>query len=154
MPLAASFLATDSRNWIIKLATMRHEGDPPEEERPRPRPRVVDKRVSSREAREEAERAPEPPTPPQEAERLAQQLSEVSSRDWVVNTAVTLANVGAAKIDRGLLEDSRLAIDALSALINAVGPSLGEAENPLRQTLAQLQFAYAQGMQPPPAQPS
>lgn len=175
---------------------MRDEGGPEEDKRPRPR--VVDKRVSARPAEEpeeargarearEAPSGPEPsppaaepsPTAPvaaepgaaaagpegrageplwtpeqeEEAQALAQQLAEVSSRDWVVNTAVTLANVAAAKLDQGLAEDSNLAIDSLAALLQAVGPRLGEAEAPLRQTLAQLQLAYTQGIRPRPNPP-
>ena len=143
----------------------------------RPRPRVVDKRVSagggsgaprtasSRPAAPEpaaAEAAPEPVpagdaggedlwTPEQEAEarRFAQQLVDTPSRDWVVNVAVTLANVAAAKVEAGVREDARVVIDALAALVTAVGADLGEAQAPLRQTLAQLQMAYAHTTGPP-----
>jgi hypothetical protein len=138
----------------------------------RPRPRVVDKRVSagggagaartapSRQpapepAAPEAPPEPMPPadaggedlwTPEQEAEarRFAQQLVDTPSRDWVVNVAVTLANVAAAKVEAGVRDDARVAIDALAAVVSSVGPDLGEAQAPLRQTLAQLQMAYAQ----------
>jgi hypothetical protein len=91
----------------------------------------------------------EPPlwTPEQEAEaqRFAQQVVETPSRDWVVNTAVTLANVAAAKLEAGAAADAELAIDALAGIVSGVGPQLGDAEGPLRQTLAQLQMAFAQG---------
>ena len=152
---------------------------PTDEHEERPRPRVVDKRVSSRsEAPADAQSpAPEPPrreppaakpapqapasagagaaddareplwTPEQEAEarRFAQEVVETPSRDWVLNTAVTLANVAATKLDAGRAEDAHLAIDALAALVGGVGSRLGDAEAPLRQTLAQLQMAFAQG---------
>jgi hypothetical protein len=146
----------------------------------RPRPRVVDKRVSARSEPSEAPGAPpepsarevpaqpeaapqvappgeQPPgaepgeaplwTPEQEAEaqRFAQQIVETPSRDWVVNTAVTLANVAAAKLEAGVAPDAELAIDALAGIVSGVGPRLGDAESPLRQTLAQLQMAFAQG---------
>jgi hypothetical protein len=90
-------------------------------------------------------------TPEQEAEarRWAQHIIETPSREWVLNTAVTLANVAAAKLEAQLASDARLAIDALAAIIDSVGPDLGDAETPLRQTLAQLQMAYAQGIGPP-----
>jgi hypothetical protein len=153
-----------------------------EEERERPRPRVVDKRGSARAREAPAPVAPTEPaaetragrppppeqtppaphgaegrdeplwTPEQEAEarRFAQQVVETPSRDWVLNTAVTLANVAAAKLEAGAAQDARLAIDALSGLINAVGSQLGDAEAPLRQTVAQLQLSYAQGVGPAP----
>jgi hypothetical protein len=75
---------------------------------------------------------------------MVQQMTEVPALDWVLNLAVTLANVAGAKLDRGQVQDSQIAIEALSGIIEKTGPRLGEAEQPLRQTLAQLQLAYAQ----------
>ena len=96
--------------------------------------------------------ASEPPwTPEQEeqARRIAQEIRDTPSRDWVLNAAVTLANVAATKIDAGLAAEAQLAIDALSGIVNGVGPRLGEAEAPLRQTIAQLQMAFTQAAPPP-----
>jgi hypothetical protein len=42
------------------------------------------------------------------------------------------------------LADARLAIDALAAVVERLGPGLGEAETPLRQALNQIQLAYVQ----------
>jgi hypothetical protein len=83
-------------------------------------------------------------TEAEEARRIAQQIVEVPSEEWIVNVAVTLANVAGAKLDAGRLDDAQPAIDALAGLVNAVGARLGSAETPLRQTLAQLQMVYAQ----------
>ncbi|MEA2507984.1 MAG: hypothetical protein QOG21_66 [Actinomycetota bacterium] len=93
-------------------------------------------------------------TPEQEAEaaRMAQEIAETPSFEWVVNTAVTLANVAATKLELGSGADAQLAIDALAGLLNSVGPRLQQAESPLRQTLAQLQLAYAEGLSAPPPQ--
>ncbi|MBA3349633.1 MAG: hypothetical protein H0T12_03660 [Actinobacteria bacterium] len=90
-------------------------------------------------------------TPEEEAEaqRIAQEIAARPSLEWVVNVAVTLANVAGTKLDQGDATDARLAIDALAGIVNGAGTSLGDAENPLRQTLAQLQLAYAQAMGPP-----
>jgi hypothetical protein len=146
-------------------------------ERERPRPRVVDKRVSAgggsggtaagppRAESPAPPRVPEAPpeggeppaageplwTPEQEAEarRFAQQVVETPSLDWVVNTAVTLANVAAAKLEAGLAPDAQLAIDSLAAILGSVGSRLGDAESPLRRTLAELQMAYAQSAPTP-----
>jgi hypothetical protein len=92
-------------------------------------------------------------TPEQEAEakQMAQEIAETPSLEWVVNAAVTLANVAATKLELGGGSDAQLAIDALAGLINSVGSKLQQAETPLRQTLAQLQLAYAQRL--PPSQP-
>jgi hypothetical protein len=42
------------------------------------------------------------------------------------------------------LDDARLAIDALAAVVDKLGDSLGEAETPLRQALNQLQLAFVE----------
>ncbi|MBN2623125.1 MAG: hypothetical protein JXA83_07150 [Acidimicrobiales bacterium] len=42
------------------------------------------------------------------------------------------------------LDDARVAIDALKAVVDAVGSRLGEAETPLRQALHQLQLAFVE----------
>jgi hypothetical protein len=81
---------------------------------------------------------------------MAQQIVETPSLEWVVNTAVTLANVAGTKLDAGAVADARLAVDALAALVNGLGSQLAQAEAPLRQTLAQLQLAYAENAAPPP----
>ena len=80
---------------------------------------------------------------------MARDLAERPSADWVLNIAVTLANVAGAKIQLGVVEDARLAIDTLEAIVNSVASQLEGAEAPLRQTLAQLQMAYAQAIKPP-----
>ena len=91
-------------------------------------------------------------TPQQEAEaaRMAQEIADTPSLEWVVNTAVTLANVAATKLELGAGGDAQLAIDALAGILTSVGPRLQQAESPLRQTLAQLQLAYAERLTPPP----
>lgn len=140
------------------------------EQQERPRPRVVDKRVSAgghsppepAAPPEASPTTPEPSppvgaeepiwTPEQEAEamRVAEEIAERPSLDWVVNTAVTLANVAATKLQVGDPADAQIAIDSLSGILGATAGRLSDAEAPLRQTLAQLQLAYAQRMAPPP----
>lgn len=92
-------------------------------------------------------------TPEEEAEarRVAQEIAQTPSIEWVVNTAATLANVAGAKLDLGAAADAQLAIDALAGIVNSVGPRLQGAEKPLRQLLADLQLAYAQAMAGPGA---
>jgi len=108
----------------------------------------------------EGPRGTEPPgqvwTPEQEEEarRMAEEMARIPSTEWVINVAVTLANAAGTKLNEGLWDDGGLAIDALSAIIEKVGPRLGEAEAPLRQTLAQLQMAYAQMAAKPEGPPS
>jgi hypothetical protein len=40
------------------------------------------------------------------------------------------------------LDEARVAIDAFAAVVERLGPRLGEAEPPLRQALNQIQLAY------------
>ena len=107
----------------------------------------------------QAPEASEPPppgqevwTPEQEAEarRMAEEIAKTPSLDWVVQTAVTLANVAGTKMQLGAAADAQLAIDALAGIVDTVGPRLEDAEAPLRQTLAQLQMMYAERAAPPP----
>jgi len=84
------------------------------------------------------------PEQEEEARRMSEEMARIPSLEWVINVAVTLANAAGTKLNAGLRDDSGLAIDALAAIIEKVGPQMGEAEAPLRQTLAQLQMAYAQ----------
>jgi hypothetical protein len=90
-------------------------------------------------------------TPEQEAQarQIAQEIAETPSYEWVVNTAVTLANVAGTKLDLGAVADAQLAIDALGGILDAAGSRLQQAEAPLRQTLAQLRLAYAERVTPP-----
>jgi hypothetical protein len=110
----------------------------------------------------------QPPSPPpasdagevwtpeqeQEARRMADEMAQIPSLEWVINVAVTLANAAGTKLNAGSAEDAALAIDALAAIVEKVGPRMGDAEAPLRQTLAQLQMAYAERVGKPqgPAQ--
>ena len=91
-------------------------------------------------------------TPEQEAEarQIAQEIAETPSLEWVVNSAVSLANIAATKLDLGQPQDAGLAIDALNGILKEVGPKLGNVEQPLRQTLAQLQMAFAERVAPTP----
>jgi len=97
------------------------------------------------------------PEQEQEARRMSEEMSQIPSLEWVINVAVTLANAAGTKLNTGRWDDAGLAIDALSAIIEKVGSRMGEAETPLRQTLAQLQMAYAQMAAgtggPPPSAP-
>jgi hypothetical protein len=155
-----------------------------EQEQERARPRVVDKRVSSGgsaapppatptaavpEPQAEAETSlPPSPAPgagpgsgqvwtPQqeeEARKIAEEIAATPAIEWVVNATVSLANIAATKLDLGQTSDAQIAIDAFAGIMKAVGPQLGNVEQPLRQTLAQLQMAYAERATTPPAPPS
>jgi hypothetical protein len=82
---------------------------------------------------------------------MSDEMAKIPSVEWVVNVAVTLANVAGTKLERGATADAKVAIDALAGLVNALGGQLAEAETPLRQTVAQLQMSYVQGGPRPPS---
>ena len=42
------------------------------------------------------------------------------------------------------LEEARIAIDALAAVVDALGPRLGEAHTPLTQAVHQLRLAFVE----------
>jgi hypothetical protein len=81
---------------------------------------------------------------------MAEEIAERPGLDWVVNSAVSLANIAATKLQIGDPADAQICIDALAGLLNGLTGRLQDAEQPLRQTLAQLQMAYAERVAPPP----
>ena len=81
---------------------------------------------------------------------MAEEIAATPSIEWVVNTAVSLANIAATKLDLGKAADASLPIDALAGILDKVGDKLGNVEKPLRQTLAQLQMAFAERAATPP----
>jgi hypothetical protein len=85
-----------------------------------------------------------------EARAIAEEIVRRPSADWVVNSAVSLANIAATKLEMGDPADAQLCIDALAGILKETGSKLGEVEQPLRQTLAQLQMAFAQRVAGPP----
>src|SRR4051812_40161470 len=106
----------------------------------RPRPRVVDRRISARSDEESPAPAPSPPevsdeptsseAPPDEAgpppaevwtpereeqaRQIAEEIAATPSIEWMVSVAATLANVAGAKLEGGDVADARLPIDALA----------------------------------------
>jgi hypothetical protein len=52
------------------------------------------------------------------------------------------------------LDDARIAIDALAAVVDALGPRLGEAETPLRQAVHQLRLAFVEASRSPSTEPA
>jgi hypothetical protein len=87
-------------------------------------------------------------------QRIAQEIAQRPSVEWVVNTALTLVNVAGTKLELGQASDAQLAIDALAGMLQSAQGRLGSAEQPLRQALAELQLGFAQKAAPPqPDQP-
>ena len=99
---------------------------------------------------------PEPPPiddgPEPTEEELAQlaemqrQLLAVPAAVVVANHAIGLFQLAALHINQEQpnLEQASIAIDALAAIVERLGPRLGEHEQVLRDALAQLQMAFVE----------
>ena len=106
--------------------------------------------------RPEPEPAPEPTgdelTPEQQqqlAEEMAQMQAElvsVPASIVVANHAVGLFQLAAIHLNQRPpnLEEGRLAIDAMAALVDAVAGRLGDEEQSLKDGLSQLRLAFVQ----------
>ncbi len=93
----------------------------------------------------------------EEIRALEAEMAKLTVDDVLLQTIVTLINLGARKA--GLVEGSeadlpqvRKAVDGARALLPLVEADHGEALAPVREALSQLQMAYVQksGRQPPP----
>ena len=93
----------------------------------------------------------------EEIRALEAEMEKLTVDDVLLQTVVTLINLGARKA--GLAEGKeadlpqvKQAIDAARALLPIVEPRHGEALGPVRDALSRLQMAYVQqtgGQQPP-----
>ena len=94
-------------------------------------------------------RGPEPQQPQAEEptpEQLIEQIRKVRVADLLVSTMSTLAQLAYVKLDPSSLDldDARLAIDALRALLPVVdGTAPAELVRDFHQVIANLQLAYA-----------
>jgi hypothetical protein len=85
--------------------------------------------------------------------RLEEELRKITVRDVLVQTVVTLINLGGQKLglsgdpkDAADPEQTRVAIEAVRSLLPLLeaDPSSAQQVKPVRDALAQLQMAYAQ----------
>lgn len=81
-----------------------------------------------------------------ELEQAREQLAQTPASLVVANHAIGLFQLAAIHLDRepANLDDARLAIDALAALVEGLHGRLGDEEQTLRDALAQLQLAYVE----------
>ena len=82
----------------------------------------------------------------QEMAQVQQQIAATPAAQLVANHAMGFYELAAIKLsqDPPLFAEAQLAIDALSAVLDSVGPRLGDDLAPLRQGLQQLQMAFVQ----------
>lgn len=81
-----------------------------------------------------------------ELEEVRSQLLEAPVEVVVANHAYGLFELAALHLSSKPphLSQSRLAIDALGALVEGLGDRLGQVEAPLKEALAQIRMAYVQ----------
>lgn len=81
-----------------------------------------------------------------EMEAMERELASTPAAVVIANHAVGLFQLAAIHLNQRppQLEDGRLAIDALAALLDSVSGRLGDDETALRQGLDQLRMAFVQ----------
>lgn len=82
----------------------------------------------------------------EELQAAREQLAGTPASLVIANHAIGLFQLAAIHLDREPpnLDDARLAIDALAALVEGLAGRLGEEEASLREALAQLRLAYVE----------
>ncbi len=85
----------------------------------------------------------------EELDQLREQLAATPVADILANHAVGLWQLAIVHLAPEAqtpprVDEARLAIDAMAALVEGLGDRLGEHEAPLRDALAQLRIAYVQ----------
>ncbi len=97
-----------------------------------------------------------PDIDPAEAEEMARQLSEARARllqapvaDVVVNHAIGLYELAAIHLsaEKPDFDQTRLAIDALRAIVDELTGRLGDGEKMLTEALASLQMGFVQRLE-------
>ena len=82
---------------------------------------------------------------------VQRQIASTPAAHLVANHVMGLYELGAIKLaqEPPMFADAQLAIDAMTALLDALGNRLGDDSEPLRQGLTQLQLAFVQLKNPP-----
>jgi hypothetical protein len=80
----------------------------------------------------------------QEMAQVQQQIAATPAGQLVANHAMGMYELAAIKLstEPPLFAEAQLAIDAMAAVLDAVGDRLGEDLTPLREGLTQLQLAF------------
>jgi hypothetical protein len=99
--------------------------------------------------------APAPPSEEEVAEELRRARAELAATpvvDLVANHAVGLWQLAVLHLvpegdEPPRLDDAGLAIDALAAIVETLGPRLAPHDEPLRDGLTQLRLAFVQAQE-------
>jgi hypothetical protein len=88
-------------------------------------------------------------------EELLEQIKSIKLGQFLLSTAATLASLAFGKIGERDLDEARLAIDAMAAIVPLLeGKIDDEARRGLDQALTNLRLAYAEAAAAPPSEPS
>jgi hypothetical protein len=110
------------------------EETPPPDDAPRPPEPPVD----------EPDAGPAPQPSAEQLADIAQQIQAIPIDFFLVSTVSTLASIAYARLGETKLDDARVAIDAMRALIPVLEGRLEPAmKRDFEQALANLQLAYA-----------
>jgi len=82
---------------------------------------------------------------------LIEQIGGMKLAQFLLSTAVTVASLAFGKLGSGELDEARLGIDAVAALLPLLD---GDARRDLAPTLATLQIAYADAVAAAPGRPT
>jgi hypothetical protein len=92
-----------------------------------------------------------PPQEPQlteeELRALEAELERIHVDDVILQTVVSLINLGARKAADGHVDQLQIAIEGVRALLPVIEPRHGDKLGPIRDALSQLQLQFARGPQ-------
>jgi hypothetical protein len=105
---------------------------------------VADEDVSAADAEPETAAGPTVEDAEAMAEELLGSLQAIELAQFLVSMISTLASLAYGKLGTGELEEARLGIDALRALVPVLGDHVDDSlRRSLEQAVANLQVAYA-----------
>ena len=119
---------------------------PVDRSRPAPDPEPDDTGQPAAPAGSAAGATPDEAQMRERAEALRRMLLESPAADVIAQHAVGMYELAAIHLsqERPRLDDARLAIDALAAILDGVGDRLGAAGTELRSALPQLRLAFVE----------
>ena len=89
------------------------------------------------------------------AQKIAEQIRQLKIEDIVLSTMSTLGQLAYAKLDAKDLDQARLAIDAISALLPTVEERVdAQSLRDFKQLLANVQLSFADAAKPDPEPPT
>ena len=87
----------------------------------------------------------EPEITEEELRALEAELERIHVDDVILQTVVSLINLGARKATDGHVDQLQIAIEGVRALLPVIEPRHAEKLGPIRDALSQLQLQFAKG---------